>query len=319
MLRSSWIKWARAAEHQRLLAREGREWIANDSYVYDRTDNASDATNPVLAVHWRLRIIHPYPERWSVLIGDVLTNLRAALDHSFWAAVEAHSGTPAEPHRVTFPIHTERKKFTRAAKDLQPLVAPPLWDFVESVQPFHGGSEAHTQPLEILRWMSNVDKHRAVHVLGRTAFDFGPLLVRSAPPMEVVQEWRREGPTGDGDVIARVKLRRPPGGTTVDLVPTFAHTACLQISDDPGEVRSLHSVMDVMREHVLGVLASFTDLLGEPYPKPGALELGENHDQFAPEFGGAIAVIRELDGTTHRVNLDHLSAEHEIEQADPTS
>ncbi|GAA4667972.1 hypothetical protein [Amycolatopsis dongchuanensis] len=319
MLRSAWIKWARAVEHQHLLAREGREWIANDSYVYDRTDNASDNTNPLLAVHWRLRIVHPYPERWSVLIGDVLTNLRAALDHSFWAAAEAHTGTPDAPHRVMFPIHTQSTKFAKAAKELQPLVAPPVWKFIESVQPFHGNDKAHTHPLEILRWMSNVDKHRAVHVLGRTAFDVGPVLVRSTPPLEVADEWRREGPTSDGDVIARVKLRRPPSGTSVDLIPTFAHTACLQISDDPEEVHALDSVMDVMREHVLGVLASLTELLGEPFPEPATLELGEHHDEVVPEFGGAIALIRDLDGATHRINLDQLPAEQGHEPAAPTT
>ena len=101
---------------------------------------------------------------------------------------------PRAPHQVTFPIHTQRKRFTKAAKELQPLVSPKVWEYVESVQPLHGGEQAHTHPLEILRWLSNVDKHRAVHVVERTDFGSGPVLVRSSHPLEAVKEWRLDGP-----------------------------------------------------------------------------------------------------------------------------
>lgn len=302
-MRSAWIKWARAAEYQRLLAREGREWIATDSYAYERTDNASDNADPLLRVHWRLRVLHPYPERWSVLIGDVLTNLRAALDHSFWAAAVAHSGEPSNPHRVTFPIHTRRKDFTKTAKELQPLVSPKVWEYIASVQPLHGGDQAYTHPLEILRWLSNVDKHRAVHVVGRTDFGGGPVLVHSTPQLEAVKEWRLDGPAKDGDLVARVWLRRPPGTVSVDLQPTFFYTASLPISDDPSKLRSLSSAMDAMRAHVLDAVGTITELLGEPIPDAASLELGEHHDESAAEFSGAVAVVRDADGTTHRIGL----------------
>jgi hypothetical protein len=42
-------------------------------------------------------------------------------------------------------------------------------------------------PLESLRWLSNIDKHRAVHVVGRVAFDTGPIIV-DGDQYEVVEE-----------------------------------------------------------------------------------------------------------------------------------
>jgi hypothetical protein len=83
MMRSAWIKWARVVEHQRVLARAMRESSAVKSHEYVRVDNARDTEDPLVRVHWRLRILEPFPERWSVLLGDVLTNFRAAMDHTF--------------------------------------------------------------------------------------------------------------------------------------------------------------------------------------------------------------------------------------------
>ena len=99
-----------------------REFDSEDSYEYVRTDNAQDADDPLVSMDWRLVIKMPHPERWSVLIGDVLTNLRAALDHALWFAVHAHSGPPARPESIEFPIRTTEAKFKGKAKELSALV-----------------------------------------------------------------------------------------------------------------------------------------------------------------------------------------------------
>ena len=100
---------------------------------------------------------------------------------------------------------------------------------IESLQPFHSGDRAHTAPLAVLQWLSNVDKHRFVHIVGRTAVDFGPVILRAEPAIEIVEEWRHEGPVDEGTVVARLKLKRPADGTSLDVVPTFAHIPTLQI------------------------------------------------------------------------------------------
>lgn len=282
MLRSARIKWARAVEHQRVLARHTREFAAAGSYDYVRTDNVGDGTDPLLKVHWRLKIKQPFPERWSVLVGDILTNLRATVDHAFWAAAVMHSGQPARPHQLTFPITTDATSFARKTRELSSLVAPEVWELVDAVQPFHGGDQAYTSPLEVLRWLSNIDKHRFVHMVGRTVYDFGSVLVRSSAPLEVVEEWRCEGQVDDNAVVARLKLRRPRDSGPIDLVPTFAHTPSIQISEAPVEFRSLASAMDAMHDAVLAVLVDLTGRLGEPYPDGDDLNLGVEHEAVGP-------------------------------------
>ena len=111
---SAWINKARAVEHQRVLAAAAAS-SSTSTPTYVHSDNAGDRTDPLIAAHWRIRIKQPYPEHWSVLLGDILTNLRAALDHTLWAAVPDHSGPPAQPHRVQFPITTNAGKFTQTA------------------------------------------------------------------------------------------------------------------------------------------------------------------------------------------------------------
>jgi hypothetical protein len=119
VMRSAWIKWARAVEHQRVLDRETREFVGLDSYEYVRFDNATDTTDPLVRMHWQFRIKQPYPERWSVLIGDALTNLRATLDHTLWEAVLAHSGPPAKPPAGAVPDRHDSDKFRQPAADLR--------------------------------------------------------------------------------------------------------------------------------------------------------------------------------------------------------
>jgi hypothetical protein len=303
-MRTAWIKWARAVEHQRELAASGREFLGREAPSYVCTDNAGDATDPLIRMEWRINISQPYPERWSVLIGDVLTNLRAALDHTLWAAVELHSGPPANPHRIQFPITSKPKDLRKAAADVQALVAPPVWDIIEALQPLHGGAEAHTAPLEILRWMSNVDKHRAVHVMGMTSVDFGPIELDSPTPLEVVEQWQHHGQVTDGIVLARLAVKRPASRQTVDAHPTFAHTPTLQISDAPIEYRSLSSLMAAMNKAVLEVLTYITAAAGQSLPDMDSLELGDHHEALAPDNGGNIARLHRLDGTVLRVSLD---------------
>jgi hypothetical protein len=234
-MRSAWLKYARASEHQRYLARLGREFHAGGpTYRYERDDNSEDGTDDLVRVAWRVRVLRTYPERWGVVLGDVVGALRAALDHAMYAAVEAHSGSPDRPASIDFPITTKKPDFENARKRLAELVNARTWEIVDAVQPLHGEKVAHTAPLEILRWMSNVDKHRYLHIVGRAQVDLGAPLVESPMgELEVVEQEMLEGQAIDGATVGRVVFRRPATSGPVDVRPTFAHTPSVQICDHP--------------------------------------------------------------------------------------
>jgi hypothetical protein len=193
-----------------------REFDLENAFQYVQFDNTGHREDPLVRVDWRLRVKKPYPERWSILLGDVVGDFRAAPDHAMYEAVLAYSGTPERPQGIEFPIYLQDSKdFRTRERKLAPQVAPNVWEMVEAVQPFHGEDRAHTSPLEILRWLSNRDKHRQVHVIGRTAVDMGPIELRSETPLTVVKNWRREGEVQDESVVGRLKFRRPVRPSTL--------------------------------------------------------------------------------------------------------
>jgi hypothetical protein len=46
--------------------------------------------------------------------------------------------------------------------------------------------------------------------------------------------------------------------------------------------------MEAVKDFVLAVLVNFTTLVGGEPPYPSELELGSEHAEFAPEFGGLV-------------------------------
>lgn len=270
MSRSAWIKWARGVEHIHALVEEMRTFRSVDSYEYVCTSNPHDGFDPLIRAHWQLKVKVPYPERWGVIVGDALTNYRAALDHIFWDAVHAHSGPPAKPNQIYFPILSTHEALRRATRDLAPLVSPDVWGLVLKYQPVDE-DEPSLSPMATLQWLNNVDKHRRVRVIGRTAYDVGPIEVVSDVPLEIVEQWVRSGPADDGDVVGRVKVRRPVGGREVELRPLFAHIESLQAGDDPDDVRPVEFVFDPIQHWVLATLVEITHALGEQTPDPETL------------------------------------------------
>jgi hypothetical protein len=155
---------------------------------------------------------------------------------------------------------------------------------------------AYTAPIEILRYLNNRDKHRTLQLVGLDFVNLTPIQVEGEPPIEVVDQWQKEGPTKDGDVVARLKLLRPAGdGVVIDVSPTMAHRMSLQISDDPVEHRDLASLMDVISEHVLRILTAFTALLDDTFPAD--LYFGQEHDLVAPDGGGNQVWVTGPDGS----------------------
>ncbi len=307
-LRSAWLKWARAVEHANVLARATREWQASDPHRYERSDRVSSFYERGLQVEWRLRIEHPIPERWSVLIGDVLTNLRGALDHAFWAAVNAHSGQPERPSRIQFPIDASRRDFKNHAKELQELVPADVWQLIEQAQPFHWDADASAHPLERLRWLSNMDKHRFLHVINMVQLPLGSTVVEAEPEMPVLSEWRQEGPVEAGDVLLRLVLRRPDEATEVVLRPMFAAAPSLQVHDSPDHFVHLAAAMDPPKDWVLNILAGFTSIMQLPYPDSAGLELGLAHAEALPQFGQGVLRVSGEDGSrqTHHFDVSEL-------------
>lgn len=113
------------------------------------------------------------PALLSVIVGDILHNLRSALDHLAWQLVQFAGAKPG--FHTKFPIHDTEKSWVREIEHRRrsgdrpsPLqgVDPThrVWTFIEGIQPYHGGECADA--LTNLRALSNADKHRALLLSG---------------------------------------------------------------------------------------------------------------------------------------------------------
>jgi hypothetical protein len=111
----------------------------------------------------RLRVLRRPPVALSVIAGDAIQNARAALDHLVFQASTAHTPTMSKDQQreVGFPI-------ARLVRDFDPrqisAVAPEVVTFIQGLQPYHA-KDPDRHPLLRLRDLSNIDKHRTLHLM----------------------------------------------------------------------------------------------------------------------------------------------------------
>jgi hypothetical protein len=104
----------------------------------------------------------PPDDIWGPVIGDVVHNLRSAVEHAAWdMALPSARAQKRDALNVTFPISmTEGQRFRRGLN----LLRPEFHEVVRSVQPFVNPNTHH--PLWMLHALWNDDKHRTIHTTG---------------------------------------------------------------------------------------------------------------------------------------------------------
>ena len=134
----------------------------------------------------------------SAIIGDVVHNLRSALDHLIWQlTVEAGHTPPPNPipkrgpgsewRSIGFPIyvnpyppdHLGNLIPWATSKEPKSLwgIGPRLRADLQALQPFNYGQDAPRKPLAVLEELWNIDKHRHFHL---ALFHMGLRDVRSS-------------------------------------------------------------------------------------------------------------------------------------------
>lgn len=143
---------------------------------------------------------------WGVRIGEIVHNLRSALDHLVWELVILSTGRPPTlPTKNQFPIFRYQDGFSgRGVRAQLRRVRQDAIDLIQAEQPFHTGEDINS-PLWHLHELSNADKHRTLHVTGTLLDAFNvkfPPLNRHAKPVHHLR--RNVGPIQEDAVIAGV-------------------------------------------------------------------------------------------------------------------
>jgi hypothetical protein len=149
------IKMARSLEHIDYLRDETTRFIRDNPGRYRREPDDDRVKGWALHVSWEV-----VPGRFGAIIGDALTNMRAALDHLASQLFISTNQAPTEA-RIVFPIVSDPGK---ALKSLQrvPAAAAPI---VQRVQPYENvpkDQPPEIHPLHVLKLLVNRDKHEAL-------------------------------------------------------------------------------------------------------------------------------------------------------------
>lgn len=199
-------KLDRADAHLKSLQEEVATFLDSETYGV-RHHFHPDGRHYTLSV----QIKREPPLLLSVLVGDLVHNLRSALDHLAWQLVLANGGTPTRA--TQFPIFTSDpasgdplRKWTGSIEGM----ASPIGQAIRAIQPYHAGNRANLHSLAVLAALSNQDKHRLP--VARTAAIVKPDTSKSGllPVRDVVVKWAgivTGKPLVDGDHIAHADIR----------------------------------------------------------------------------------------------------------------
>lgn len=171
---------------------------------------------------------------WGVRIGEIIHNLRSALDHLVWELFILHNRKPPPlPSKNQFPIFDTKARFKAHGVPVQLKgVSDRAIRLIEAEQPFPvadgGTGEGVNSPLWHLAELSNADKHRTLHVTGNLLqsfeFTFAPLIRDATIEREMVHA---AGPIQQDTILGRARVvdgkgwpfaeREVNGQLTVDI------------------------------------------------------------------------------------------------------
>lgn len=246
-LESARLKLQRAHTHLIALNEQVRAFRQQDPYDFSpEIEHPAPGTREV---HFRLvvRKATDVPDEWAMVVGDILTNLRAALDH----AVHEHirRTKPGLRHdEVQFPIADHRD----GMKNKRRWFDRAVYLVVNNAQPYRV-PEPQWHPLAILRDLVNEDKHRRVLVTNFATLD---LKIDTDPVLEVAYWETNLGTELEVDtVVAAGRFTLPvlaiPG---VNFRPEITYSEAIEIPKTGGQVRNLTDVMADLHDTVRDVL-----------------------------------------------------------------
>jgi hypothetical protein len=133
----------------------------------------------------RIRLIanKPIPEEFSLLFGEMLYQLRSALDACIYQAAIYVTGQdpPPDEQKLEFPVCKDAADFAKTARRRLSIFPQAVQDGIEKIQPFNPPPLTPelmvtnlNRALGILHDLARKDRHRKLHVVGQWATSIAP-------------------------------------------------------------------------------------------------------------------------------------------------
>jgi hypothetical protein len=149
-------KVQRAREHLGELQSGVQSFLATDPYQIE-TKRDTDAR-----LAYYLSAVQETPVAIAFIAGDVLHNLRSALDHLAYQLVLVGTGQEVTSSRVYFPIADSLVKYQQVRDGQTKGMTAAARAAIDNVQPYKGGNDRIWQ----LHKLNIIDKHRLLITVG---------------------------------------------------------------------------------------------------------------------------------------------------------
>lgn len=175
--------------------------------------------------------IKPVPDEFSLRLGEMLYQLRSALDACIYQATvyATKSDPPAKEESLEFPITNDPDEFPRLAKRRLWGLPQEVKDGIERVQPYNAPSLPPEEMvnninrcLGILNDLARKDRHRRLHVVGSLPLSFLPLFRLPEGVSVVDVKTHAEGVLQEQAEIATFRLVGFRRGMKVQVNPNMA-------------------------------------------------------------------------------------------------
>lgn len=199
----------------------------------------------------------------SLVIGDVVQNLRSGLDHLVYELAATHTDpiTKKDARNSQFPIIGDEsaKGVTgngpvawknNALPSQLKCISPSAQSIIEKLQPYQLGTSFRNHPLWRLAELSNIDKHRMLHVSAAYAASY---TVRECSVTGVFTN--EPGIVKKNTVVARLGITQPLNS---DKSVNDCVTPNMTIAFSDGSLRG---------ENVIGILSEILDYIGSDVVK----------------------------------------------------
>jgi len=274
-------KLSRAYEHlSQLEAEIGRFLNPSPGQIYDVVGHLDPTTGEHV---FRLRLFaNPPVERWGLLVGDAVHNMRAMLDHLVEALTVLAQGAPYAG--TEFPIFAHEFDYPAKVPGLNPAIFPGYRHtkkdgtpakggglyhvrglrpehaaVIETCQPYHRTGDVINHPLLLLHKLDILDKHRIVPVLG-IASQVGDVRIGRAGESVHIEyfdtsmvQWGAF-PLEDGAEIVRIRLGP---GTSPDVHVDVVLAATISLAYGVGEEQNIWPLLTEVFVCLVGLLAHF--------------------------------------------------------------
>jgi hypothetical protein len=218
--------------------------------------------------------VRPVKPEWSLMVGDVLTNLAAALDHlAYQCVITGSKATTADLHNVYFPYwRTNRSDFlNKVGKKKLPGVSKRRLLMLSPFQPYERLRKQLIlpHPLDALNKLVGLDKHRHLHLTTARPYGWGgsPGFFEKFSPVGELGT-----PLEPNTHICTFELRQPlPEGVSQEEVAMHAKVTANVVFEKSVPLVGNMAVVDSLEE--------IAAVVGEVLRKFGLPEAGRNRSQ----------------------------------------